>query len=59
MRYIQFLLLFLMFVGSFVVMAYAFSAEGWESLVFIAGLLLLTLSVLASVEIGRRGLRHR
>jgi hypothetical protein len=59
MRYVQFLVLFLMLVGSFFVMGYAFAFPGLEALIFIAGLLIFTLSFIVAIEIGRRGLRHR
>ncbi|MET4100051.1 ABC-type multidrug transport system permease subunit [Agrococcus sp. UYP10] len=59
MRYVQFLVLFLMLVASFFVMGYAFAFPGIEAFIFIAGLLMFTLSFVVSIEIGRRGLRHR
>ncbi|WP_026373736.1 hypothetical protein [Agrococcus lahaulensis] len=59
MRYIQFLLLMIVMIGSFVVMGSAAQFEGFEGIVFSAGLLAFCLVVLIAVEIGRRGLRQR
>lgn len=59
MRYVQFLVLFLMLVGSFFVMGYSYAFPGFEALVFIAGMLMFSLSFVIAIEIGRRGLRHR
>ncbi|MDR7234579.1 hypothetical protein ACIQC8_05005 [Agrococcus sediminis] len=56
MRYVQFLILMLLLVGSFVVMSYAITADGIEGIVFTAGLAMFILSTLGAVEIGRRGL---
>lgn len=56
MRFVQFLILMLLLVGSFVVMSYAITAEGFEAVVFTAGLAMFVLATLGAVEIGRRGL---
>ncbi|KAA6433781.1 hypothetical protein FQ330_06785 [Agrococcus sediminis] len=56
MRYVQFLILMLLLVGSFVVMSYSIGAEGIEGIIFTAGLAMFILSTLGAVEIGRRGL---
>lgn len=58
MHVVQFVLLFLLLVGSFVVMGYAFSMPGLEAIVFIVGLFMFMASILGAVEIGRRGLRR-
>ena len=59
MRYIQFLFLMLLLVGSFVVMSYGLSMPGLELIVFGAGVLMFCGAILGAVEIGRRGLRPR
>ncbi len=59
MHVVQFVLLFLLLVGSFIVMGYAFSAPGLEAIVFIVGLAMFMGSILGAVEIGRAGLRRR
>jgi hypothetical protein len=59
MRYIQFLILMVLLVGSFVVMSYAGAVPGLEGLVFTAGVAMFCGAVLGAVEIGRRGLRDR
>jgi hypothetical protein len=59
MRYIQFLLLMLLMIGSFVLMGSAEHFVGFEGIAFVGGLLAFCLVVLFAVEIGRRGLRQR
>lgn len=58
MHVVQFVLLFLLLVGSFVVMGYAFFVPGFEAIVFIVGLAMFMGSILGAVEIGRAGLRR-
>jgi hypothetical protein len=58
MHVVQFLLLLLLLVGSFVVMSYAIAFPGLEAIIFIAGLAMFMASILGAVEIGRRGLRR-
>ena len=45
MHVVQFVLLFLLLVGSFVVMGYAFFVPGFEAIVFIVGLMISLFSV--------------
>lgn len=59
MRYILFLLLMIVMIGSFVLMGSSAQFVGFEGIVFIVGLLVFCLVVLIAVEIGRRGLRQR
>ena len=59
MRYILFLLLMIVMIGSFVLMGSSAQVVGFEGIVFIVGLLVFCLVVLIAVEIGRRGLRQR
>lgn len=58
MHVVQFLLLLLLLVGSFVVMSYAISFPGLEGIIFAAGLAMFVASILGAVAIGRRGLRR-
>ncbi|GAA1418366.1 hypothetical protein [Agrococcus citreus] len=58
MHVVQFVLLFLLLVGSFVVMSYAIGVPGLEAVIFIVGLFMFMASILGAVEIGRRGLRR-
>lgn len=58
MHVVQFLLLFLLLVASFVVMGYSMAIEGLEAVVFVVGLAMFIASIFGAVEIGRRGLRR-
>ena len=58
MHVVQFVLLFLLLVGSFFVMGYANAVPGLEGIVFVVGLAMFMGSILGAVEIGRRGLRR-
>jgi hypothetical protein len=58
MHVVQFVLLFLLLVGSFVVMSYAYAVPGFEGVIFVVGLFMFMASILGAVEIGRAGLRR-
>lgn len=57
MHMIQFIFAMVLFVGGLVLMGYAFDVQGFETALFIGGLLVLCFSVAMAVEIGRR--EHR
>ncbi len=54
MNIIGFIVSLALFVGGFYVMGAAFSVEGWESVVFIAGILCCALGMFIPVHILKR-----
>lgn len=59
MHMIQFLVAMVLFIGGLVLMGYAFEVQGFETVMFVSGLLVLCASVWLAVEVGRRERRTR
>ncbi|MGV8969475.1 MAG: hypothetical protein ACOH1J_03400 [Microbacteriaceae bacterium] len=54
MNVFAFLVSFVLFIGGIVILGYSFSVEGWELVVFFAGILISSLGVAIPVHLLKR-----